>query len=113
MLSSRSTIIAASCQIQEGAANAVATATFRGTPQTSFYSCVANDNCENEVHIIGHHESNTHSGFAGFTNLYLTVTGSSSKRLILVLSSYEHVRWTLHIPRGVVINRVIIVSRII
>jgi hypothetical protein len=95
----------------------VATATFRGTPRTSLYSCVANDNCENEVHIIGNYESNGHSGFrvhnTGFTNLYLTVTGNSSRRLILVLASYEHVQWTLHIPMGIVIDRVIIVSRII
>jgi hypothetical protein len=111
------TAIIGSCHIREGAADAMATATFRGTPRTSLYSCVANDNCEHEVHIIGNYESNGHPGFQGHstgsTNLYLTVTGNSSRRLILVLASYEHIQWTLHIPRGVVIDRVIIVSRII
>ena len=110
------TAIIGSCHIQTRATNAVATATFRGSPRTTIYSCVANDNCDNEVHIIGNYESNGHSGFRvhndGFTNLYLTVTGSSSRPLILVLSSYEHVQWTLHIPSGVVIDRVIIVSKI-
>ena len=109
--------IIGSCHVRNEANNAVASATFRGSPSRygyTTYSCVANDNCDNEVHVIGNYESNGHSGFRvhndGFTNLYLTVTGSSSRPLILVLASYEHVQWTLHIPSGVVIDRVIIVS---
>ena len=73
-----------------------------------------NENCNNEVHVIGNYEGNGFHSFriheTGFTNLYLSVTGSSSRPLILVLSSYEPVQWTLHIPAGVVIDRVILVS---
>ena len=107
--------IIGSCHFRNEAHYAVASATFRGSRLSyTTYSCVANDNCDNEVHVIGNYESNGHSGLQvqndGFTNLYLTVTGSSSRPLILVLASYEHVQWTLHIPSGVVIDRVIIVS---
>ena len=100
-----------SCDIQSGASNALATATFGGLPRTTS-SCVVNENCNYEVHVIGNHESNGHTGAGihntGFTDLH--ITGSTSRRLILVLSSYEPVEWLLHIPAGVVIERVIIVS---
>ena len=110
--------IIGSCHIRNEASNAVASATYRGSPPRNgytTYSCVANDNCENEVHVIGNYEGNGRHGYrvtrtTGNTNLYLTVTGSSSRPLILVLTSYEPVRWTLHIPTGVVINRVVLVS---
>ena len=106
--------IIGSCHVRNEANNAVASATFLGGPPRTTYSCVANDNCDNEVHVIGNYISNGQSDFQvhndGLTNLYLTVTGSSSRPLILVLVSYEHVQWTLHIPSGVVIDRVIIVS---
>ena len=69
-----------------------------------------------DIHVIGNYESNGHSGFrvheTGYTDLYLTVTGESSRPLILVLTSYEPVEWTLHIPSGVIIDKVIIVSQI-
>lgn len=105
-----------SCNIQTDA-EAVATSTFRGSPTQSslIYSCVSNDNnnCGYEVHVIGNYESNGHSGFrvhnTGYTDLYMAVTGNSSRLLILVLSSYEPVDWTLHIPDGVVIDTVILV----
>lgn len=75
---------------------------------------MANDNSNYEVHIIGNYEGNGHTGFrihnTGYTNLYMTITGSSSRPLILVLSSYEPIQWTLHIPTGVVLDKVILVS---
>ena len=92
-----------------------------GTPTTdgdleSTYSCVASDNCDYEVHVIGNYESSNgrHRFYiqrqTGDTYVYLTVSGQSSRPLILVFVSYEPVRWRLSVPSGVQINRVIVVS---
>ena len=89
------------------------TPTYTGRAQTT-YSCVANDNCNYDVHVIANYESNGHTGFrvhnTGNTGVNLRVTGTSTKPLILVFVSYEPVRWTLSIPSGVVIDRVILSS---
>ena len=89
-----------------------------GLPTTSgalevTYSCVVPNNCTHEIHVIGNYESSDGvHGFnvrrqAGDTDVYLTVSGQSSRPLILVLSSYEPVRWRLH--GSVPIDRVIMV----
>ena len=89
------------------------TPTFEGTSQTT-YSCVANENCDNDVHIISNYEGNGHTGFrvhnTGNTRVNIQVSGRSSKPLILVFSSYEPVNWMLNIPSGVVIDRILLVS---
>ncbi len=113
------TAVVGGCHIRSGASNAAATARYRGlSPRNGYttYSCVANDNCDNcdnEVHVLGSYES-TQGSFrthpTGYPDVYLTVTGNSSRPLILVLSSYEPAVWTLHIPSGVAIDKVIIVS---
>lgn len=104
--------IIGSCHIQKSAHNAAAHGGYNGEPQTT-YSCVADDNCNYDVHVLGMYKSTgrhilRHTN--GYTDVYLTVTGNSTRPLILVVSSKEHVQWTLHIPPGVVIDRVIIVS---
>ena len=93
-----------------------------GTPTTdgereTTYSCEASDNCDYDVHVIGNYESsNGRHGFfikrqAGDTDVQLSVSGVSSRSLILVLTSYEPVRWRLRvIPSSVVIDKVIVVS---
>ena len=101
------------CHIQYQSSSAVTTPEYGGIPPRSYYSCVANSNCDYEVHVLGSYES-TQRGFqqhpTGYPDVYLTVTGISSRPLILVLSSYEPAAWTLHIPTGVEIDKVIIVS---
>ena len=97
--------------------NSIGTPTTDGDPEST-YSCVASDNCDCEVHVIGNYESsNGQHGFnverqAGDTYVDLTVSGQSSRPLVLVFVSYEPVRWRLNIsvPREVQINRVIVVS---
>ena len=80
------------------------------------YSCVAFDNCEYEVHVIGNYESSNgiHGSrvtrLAGDTDVFVSVTGESSRPLILVLTSHEPVRWRLSVTRGVTIDRVILVG---
>ena len=93
----------------------VGTPTTDGDSETT-YSCVANDNCNYEVHVIGNYESsNGRHGFssirvAGDTDVIVTVSGESPLPLILVLTSNEPVRWRLSVPSGVVIDKVIVVS---
>ena len=77
---------------------------------------MAFDNCNYDVHVIGNYESSNgrHGVFvereAGDTDVVLTVTGESPRPLILVLTSYEPVRWRLSVTSGVTIDRVILVS---
>ena len=104
--------LARSCQVTQGASVRVGTPTYAGRAQTT-YGCVVNNNCNYDVHVIVNYESNGHTGFrihnTGDTSVNLRVTGTSTKPLILVFISYEPVRWSLSIPSGVVIDRVILV----
>ena len=107
-----STAIDGNCRITQGASVRVGTPTDSGSAQTT-YSCVANDNCNYDVHVVSIYESDRYHGYRHTntrdTRVNLRVTGTSTKPLVLVLVSYEPVRWTLSIPSGVVIDRVILV----
>ena len=104
-----------SCLIRKNYASRVGTPTTKGSSETS-YSCVASDNCNYEVHVIGNYKSSSGSNsagsprVAGVTDVTLSVSGESSRPLILVLTSYEPVRWRLSVPSGVVIDKVILVN---
>ena len=69
------------------------------------------------MHVIGNYESSngihgsSSTRQAGDTDVVLTVTGESPRPLILVLTSYEPVRWRLSVTSGVTINRVILVRK--
>ena len=103
-----------SCHIQKGASTAVGNPTFERRSQPT-YSCVANDNCIYDVHVVSNYEGNGHSGFrvhnTGRTNVQLRISGpnNGSKPLVLVFVSYEPVNWILSIPSGVVIDRILLV----
>ena len=101
-----------SCRVQQGASS-VGTPTFEGQPQIT-YSCIANENCNYDVHILGNYEGNGHLGFrihhTGNTTVNIRVSGQGSKPIVLVFVSYEPVNWILNIPSGVVIERVLLVS---
>ena len=65
--------------------------------------------------IANYESSNSRHGsgiprVAGDTYVNVNVIGQSSKQLILVFTSYEHVNWRLTLLSGVVINRILIVS---
>ena len=100
--------------IKQDSASIVGTPTTDGDSETT-YSCVASDNCNYEVHVIGNYESsNGRHGFftervAGDTDVVVSVSGESLHPLILVLTSYEPVRWRLSVTSGVTIDRVILV----
>ena len=89
------------------------TPTFEGRSQTN-YSCVADENCNYDVHVVSNYEGDYNHGFgpvtsAGSTNVQLRVSGESSKPLVLVFVSYEPVNWILSVPRGVTIEKVLLV----
>ena len=104
-----------SCLIERNSGSSVGVPTTDGAAETT-YSCVAYCVGSNyDVHVIGNYESsNGRHGFfiprvAGDTDVRLT--GGSSRSLILVLTSYEPVRWRLNVINGVVIDRVIVVRK--
>ena len=108
--------ISGECHIEQGSSTSVGTPTFEGISQTT-YSCVANENCQYDVHVINNYESNGRHGFGiqrttGRTNVNFRVSGPNegTKPLILVFVTYEPVTWVLNIPSGVVIERILLVS---
>ena len=75
---------------------------------------MATDNCNYDVHVGNYESSNgshisTRPRAAGDIDVHLTVTGESTRPLILVLTSYEPVKWRLNVTSGVIIERVILV----
>ena len=87
-----------------------------GYPETT-YSCVASDNCDYEVHVVANDRSSKgqweyymYFQWVGYTYVNLTVSGQSSRPLILVLVSNQPVKWILSVSREAEINRVIVVS---
>ena len=105
-------VINGQCHIEQDSVSAVGTPTFEGQSQTT-YSCVADENCNYDVHIISNYEGNGHTGFrvhnTGTTNVDINVSVQGPKALVLVFVSYEPVNWILDIPRGVVIDKVLLV----
>ena len=104
-----------SCLIEKDSDSRVGTPSSNGGGPETTYSCVAFDNCNYDVHVIGNYESSDgRHGFgvqrvAGDTDIQLSVRGQSSHPLILVLASYEPVRWRLRITGSAVIDRVLVV----
>ena len=90
------------------------TPTFRGQSQST-YGCVADENCNYDVHVVTIYQSDYNHGFgpvtrSGTTNVQLRVSGWGSKPLVLVFVSYEAVNWILSIPSGVVIEKILLVK---
>ncbi len=104
------------CRITSGNANAIGTAYFEGTRQRSVYSCTSTTSHSNyHLHVIGVYEAGSGHSFnyhpTYTSNVCITINGSlSDKPLIIVLSTYEPVQWVLHIPEGLVVNKVILVK---
>ena len=99
-----------SCNVEKSATgeNSAGVPTYRGRTQITS-SCVASDNCQNSVHVISTYQSRTDTR-TGSVSLSLSFSGEDTKPLILVLTSYYAIRWTLSIPQGVTVDKVIVVS---
>ena len=103
-----------SCNVEKTAYgdNSAGKPFYQQRPQIT-YSCVANDNCQNSVHVISTYEA-VSTGFnvrSAPITLTVSVNGdeADTRPLILVLTSYYPVRWSLSIPQGVVFERLIVV----
>ena len=101
-----------SCHIGADVNNSVGTPTYsRRGGLRAVYSCVANDNCNYDVHVVGCYESQYLSNRRlSSSYVSINVQGQSSKPLILVLLTYRPMRWSLGISSDVVIDTVILVS---
>ena len=107
--------ISGQCRIQRGSSSAVGTPTFNGATQTN-YSCVANENCNYDVHVISNYEGDYNHGFgpvtrSGSTNVRINIRGQVYRPLVLVFVSYEPVNWILSLSSGVTIEKVLLVSQ--
>ena len=100
--------------MQEDSSNAVGTPYSRiytGRSPTT-YSCVTDCmGAQYEVHVIGMYSSLYNLRDENVT-VEMTVCGHSSKPLVLVLISYQAQQWTVNVPNGVTIERVLVVSRV-
>ncbi len=77
----------------------------------STYSCLSNESNNNyNIHVISVHQASDYY-FGYYSTVSLNVNGPlSDKPLILAFVNYEPVQWILHIPEGVVVSKVILVS---
>ena len=104
------------CRIIYNDPDAVGIPYFEDRQQSSVYSCLPSTvNNDTNVHVIGVYEAGSGHSFnyhpTYISNVCLNVNGSLlDKPLILVLTTYEPVHWVLHMPEGVVINKVILVT---
>ena len=96
--------------MQEDSSNAVGTPYRWSSRSPTTYSCVTDcTGAQYEVHVIGMYSS-TYSFRNQNTTVEMTVCGGSSKPLVLVLTSYEALQWTVNVPNGVTIERILVVS---
>ncbi|XP_035673047.1 E-selectin-like [Branchiostoma floridae] len=107
--------VVGSCAIRSGSPTAQAEA-FRDSEPRQTFSCVADDNSQYEVHVLGVYEgvgprSDVRQGNteAAEMNVHVSV-GQVSKPLVLVLSSYEAVNWVLHLPEDVEVHKVLLIA---
>ena len=105
-----------SCLIERDSDTSFGVPTTDGDPETTYSCVVASENCDYNVHVIGNYESsNGRHGIytqrqAGDTDVSLSISGQSSRPLVLVLVSYEPVRWRLSITSAHDVDKVIVVS---
>ncbi|XP_019647352.1 PREDICTED: uncharacterized protein LOC109487734 [Branchiostoma belcheri] len=111
--------VVGSCEIWRSSSTALAEA-FQDLVPRETYSCVADDNGQYEVHVLGVYEGVGPTGmfdfghdpthtFAPEMDVFVSA-GQVSKPLVLVLSSYEPVNWVLHLPEDVEVQEVLLVA---
>lgn len=103
------TVKVGSCHIEKSAlgAQSVGIPEYGGRTQIT-YSCISDTNCDNAVHVISTYESTTNYR-AGTIDVDISISGQDTRALILIFSTYYGAVWNLNIPRGVVIDKAILV----
>ncbi|XP_072032084.1 uncharacterized protein [Amphiura filiformis] len=99
------------CQIHQNGNTAAAHATYLGTEQDT-YKCVTREPGRQSIHVLSVYEGNSHTRppSAGNMDVTLETDSPSNKPVVLVLASYEPVRWILNVPDIIVIDEIILIS---
>ena len=101
------------CQIHPGASSPTAAqATFIGIEQDT-YKCVTREPGRQSIHVLSVYEGNSHTRppSAGNMDVTLVTDSPSNKPVLLVLVSYEPVRWILDVPDIVIIDEILLVRK--
>ena len=100
------------CKIEVNSATALAKAAHKNRQRPTTYSCTPDSSStQYEVHVLSVYEViNRRPPTAGNANVNIVSRGKSNRPIVLVLGSYEPVNWILHLPVGISINKVILVS---
>ena len=99
------------------ASDAASQVTHTGVAQTT-YSCVNSSavrNCDYDVHVLSTYRGNGTSvreTISITVDIHLNNGLLSEKSLVLVLLSHYPTYWTLNVPSGLMIARVLLVSRL-
>ncbi|XP_072036251.1 uncharacterized protein [Amphiura filiformis] len=99
-----------SCQIQQSDI-AAARASYGGTERDT-YSCVTEESGPQSIHVLAVYEGNrnTRPPSAGDMDVSLETSSQTNKSVVLVLASYEPVRWILDVPDMVLIDEIVLIS---
>lgn len=100
------------CKIEVNSATALAKPNNQQQQGYSTYSCTpSSSSTQYEVHVLSVYEViNRRPPTAGNANVNIVSRGKSNRPIVLVLASYEPVNWILHLPAGISISRVVLVS---
>ena len=101
------------CRIKINSNTAIGKPQYSNRQPRTIYSCVpGSSSTQYEVHVMSVYEGNRHTRppSAGDTNVNIVSGGQSGRPIVLVFVSYEPVNWILHLPAGVKISKVILVS---
>ena len=105
-------------EISSSAGNAAAAVpSYRGSVQST-KSCTANDNCNYSVHVITVYWARIPDGSRdhapGLASVRVTVDEdqlqNDTRPLILFFASYEPIIWSISMPQGINLEKIILVS---
>ena len=100
------------CKIEVNSATALAKPNNQQRQGYSTYSCTPSSSSRQyEVHVLSVYEViNRRPPTAGNANVNIVSRGKSNRPIVLVLASYEPVNWILHLPAGISISKIVLVS---
>ena len=100
------------CKVSVDAATSLGKPQYNNQPQQPTYSCTpgSGSSSQYEVHVLSVYEViSRRPPTAGDATVYIFSGGRPDRPLVLVLASYEPVKWILKLPSDVTISRVILV----
>ena len=103
------------CRIEINSKNAVTKPQYKNQKPGTIYSCTpGNSSTQYEVHVLAVYDGVKRRRYsstpAGKINVNIVSRGRSGKSIILVLGSFEPVKWTIYLQGRINISKVILVS---